>query len=166
MEQLYDGIVLSAALFYSMYVSSLLCSYICHMSTVYCRSSLTLMFDIIIKPFSSQEMNKNWSGVNRNALINADGSTPFICSPVAPMNIMVNDSFDKDLVPGPKHGSLPLAMIAKFLPLLLGLVGEGMNVKELIPEDISTVESVPITWACTTNPLRSILLRVHHIIRD
>lgn len=50
-------------------------------------------------------MNNNWSGVNRNALINADGSTPFIYASVASMNIMFNDSFDKDLVPGPKHGN-------------------------------------------------------------
>ena len=78
-------------------------------------------------------MNKSWSGVNRNALINADGSTPFICSPAVPLNVLVNNSFDKDKVPEPKHGSVPIVMLAKFMPLLLGLVSDGMNVKELIP---------------------------------
>jgi hypothetical protein len=38
-------------------------------------------------------------------------------------------------------------MLAKFMPLVLRLVvGDGMNVKELIPQDISKVEISPITW--------------------
>jgi hypothetical protein len=37
-------------------------------------------------------------------------------------------------------------MLAKFMPLVLGLVSDGMNVKELIPKDISKVEISPITW--------------------
>jgi hypothetical protein len=37
-------------------------------------------------------------------------------------------------------------MLVKFMPLVMGLVGDGMTVKELIPEDISKVEICLITW--------------------
>jgi len=127
----------SSVLYVKTYISSIL--------LFLCLVLICLIY--ILNTFLSlKEMNKSWSGVNRNALINADGSTPFICSPAVPLNVQVNDSFDKDRVPEPKHGSVPIVMLVKFMPLVMGLVGDGMTVKELIPEDISKVEICPITW--------------------
>ncbi|KAL3809792.1 hypothetical protein ACHAXA_004033 [Cyclostephanos tholiformis] len=104
----------------------------------YCTECGTVLYNVW-KP--------TWCAANRNALFIDDGS-PFVptCTPV--MNIMSKNAFDQDKVPEPKHKSAPLGMFVKFIPLVVGLVGDGSNskVNALIPVDISKVESVPITW--------------------
>ena len=104
----------------------------------YCTECGTVLFNV---------WAPNWCAVNRNAMTAADGS-PFVptCTPV--LNILCKHAFDKDKVPEPKHSSVPLGMLVKFLPLITGLAGDGSNSKEkaLIAEDISKVESVPINW--------------------
>jgi len=64
------------------------------------------------------------------------------------LNVNSKHAFDKDKVPEPTHTGAPLGMLVKFLPLITGLAGDGSNSKEkaLFAEDISKVESVPITW--------------------
>ena len=104
----------------------------------YCTECGTVLFNV---------WAPRWCAANRNALTAGDGS-PFVptCTPV--LNIQCKYAFDKDKVPTPKHNSLPLGMLVKFIPLLTGLAGDGSNSKEktLIAEDISKVESIPITW--------------------
>jgi hypothetical protein len=102
----------------------------------YCTECGTVLFNVW-KP--------NWCAANRNILSTIDGSS-FVptCTPV--LNIMAKNAFDQEKVPEPKHQSAPIGMLLNFLKV--GLTGDGRNskVKALIPEDISKVESVPITW--------------------
>jgi hypothetical protein len=104
----------------------------------YCTECGTVLFNV---------WAPTWCAANRNAMTVADGS-PFEpkCTPV--LNVNSKHAFNKGKVPKPKHNSLPLGMLVKFIPLLTGFAGDGSNSKEkaLFAEDISKVESVPITW--------------------
>ncbi|KAL3794988.1 hypothetical protein ACHAW5_002157 [Stephanodiscus triporus] len=103
----------------------------------YCTECGTVLFNV---------WAPKWCAVNRNAMTAADGS-PFV--PKGPvLNINAKSAFDKDKVPEPKHGSVTVGMLVKFIPLLTGLAGDGSNSKvtALMAEDLSKVESVPITW--------------------
>ena len=104
----------------------------------YCTECGTVLFNVWLP---------NLCAANRNVLSTVDGS-PFVptCTPV--LNVMAKNAFDQNKVPEPKHKSAPLGMLLKFIPLMMGLAGDGRNskVKALIPEDISKVESVPMSW--------------------
>lgn len=88
----------------------------------------------------------NWCAANRNAMTTSDGSA--FQPEGAVTNVMCKSAFVPDEVPEPKSGMVPFGILLKFIPLMSGLMGDGSNAKDkaLIPEDLSKVESVPITW--------------------
>eukprot|EP00571_Detonula_confervacea_P016070 CAMPEP_0172310206 /NCGR_PEP_ID=MMETSP1058-20130122/11351_1 /TAXON_ID=83371 /ORGANISM="Detonula confervacea, Strain CCMP 353" /LENGTH=149 /DNA_ID=CAMNT_0013022975 /DNA_START=216 /DNA_END=665 /DNA_ORIENTATION=- len=103
----------------------------------YCTECGTVLFNV---------WQPNWCAANRNAMTTADGSAFQPKGTV--MNINCKNAFDKDKVPAPNHGSVPFGTLFKFIPLIAGLTCDGSNAKDkaLIPEDLSKVEIVPITW--------------------
>lgn len=104
----------------------------------YCTECKTVLF-IAFFP--------TWCAPNRNALVEAESGKAF--EPVGEvLNINAKHAFDESAVPNPKHATLPFGMLFKFIPLIIGLIGDGSNANEkaLIPEDMSKVEVVPITW--------------------
>mmetsp|Transcript_14888 Transcript_14888/g.27080 ORF Transcript_14888/g.27080 Transcript_14888/m.27080 type:complete len:201 (+) Transcript_14888:72-674(+) len=103
----------------------------------YCTKCGTVLFNA---------WTPNWCAANRNAMITSDGSA--FQPEGAVTNTLCKSAFDPDTVPEPKSGMLPFGILFKFIPLIAGLMGDGSNANEnaLIPEDMSKVESVPITW--------------------
>jgi hypothetical protein len=102
----------------------------------YCTKCGTILFNVYLP---------TWCAVNRNALTNADGEA--FATTGAVVNINCKHAFDTAKVKDPKHNSVPLKMLLKFIPMLVGLVGDGSNKDEtLIPEDMSKVPVSPITW--------------------
>ena len=102
----------------------------------YCKDCGTVLFNV---------WAPNWCAANRNAMTTSDGK-PLPSNSI--MNVNCSKSFDKTKCPKPSHGSVPFGTLFKFIPLLAGLGCDGSNGNEkaLIPEDISKVEVVPITW--------------------
>ena len=102
----------------------------------YCTECGTVLFNVYAP---------NWCAANRNALTTSDGSA--YKPEGAIMNVNCKSSFDKEKCPEPKSGTVPLGMLFKFIPLLAGVFCDGSNKeKALVPEDITKVEAVPITW--------------------
>jgi hypothetical protein len=108
----------------------------------YCTECGTVLFNV---------WAPNWCAANRNALTTgSDGTT----TPYEPskevMNVNCKSSFDNTKISNPKHNTVPMSMLFKFIPLIAGLGCDGSNAKDeggkLMPDDISKVESVPITW--------------------
>lgn len=89
----------------------------------------------------------SWCAPNRNALTETEGGKAFEPKGAVP-NINCKYAFDKNAVPDPKYSTIPFGMLFKFVPLVAGLGCDGSNAKEkaLIPQDMSKVEVVPITW--------------------
>ncbi|KAL7455001.1 hypothetical protein ACHAWC_007247 [Mediolabrus comicus] len=105
----------------------------------YCTKCGTMLFNVYLP---------NWCAVNRNCLTNSDGSAY-----VPPggkdkvININCKSAFDPDKIGEPKHNAIPFGILFKFLPSILGLIGDGSNTEaNLIPEDLDKVEVSPITW--------------------
>lgn len=107
-------------------------------SRPYCTSCGTVLFNVF---------QPNWVAANRNAMTNtADGSAFEPAGKVT--NVNAKAAYDSSKVPDPKHGSVPVGTLLKFIPLIAGVFCDGSNKKEkaLIPEDMDKVEVVPITW--------------------
>lgn len=104
----------------------------------YCTECKTVLFNAFCP---------NWAAPNRNAIIKANGEVAFDPNDKLP-NVMCKYAFDNAGICKPKHGSIPIGMLLKFIGLISGVEGDGSNANEkaLIPEDMSKVEVVPITW--------------------
>ena len=106
------------------------------MARPYCISCGTMVFNVFLK---------NWVAANRNAITKSDGS-PFVPEGTV-KNINCKYAFDPDTTPEPKHGTVPLGMLMRFMPIIMGFGCDGSNASEaLLPEDMDKVEVVPITW--------------------
>jgi len=103
----------------------------------YCNNCKTLIFNVFLP---------NWVAANRNALTKSDGAAFVPEGTIKNVNCKV--AFDPKAVPEPKHNSVPVGTIMKFMPLMMGIGCDGSNKSEkaLIPEDMAKVEAVPITW--------------------
>ena len=103
----------------------------------YCTSCKTMVFNVFAP---------NWCAANRNAMTKSDGSA--FVPEGSIKNVNCKAAFDPKAVPEPKHSSVPVGTIMKFMPLMMGIGCDGSNKTEkaLMPEDMSKVEVVPITW--------------------
>ena len=103
----------------------------------YCNKCGTMVFNVFLP---------NWVAVNRNAMTKSDGSA-FVPEGTV-KNINCKHAFDPAAAPEPKHNTVPVGTIMKFIPLMMGLGCDGSNKSEkaLMPEDMAKVEAVPITW--------------------
>ena len=105
----------------------------------YCTDCGTVLFNVFAP---------TWAAANRNALTTGeDGTTPYEFKGKI-MNVNCKHAFDKDKCPAPTHSSVPFGTLFKLIPLIAGIGCDGSNAKDtaLVPEDMSKVEVVPITW--------------------
>ena len=106
------------------------------MARPYCSSCGTMVFNVFLP---------NWVAANRNAITKSDGSA-FVPDGTV-KNINCKYAFDPDATPEPKHGTVPLGMLMRFVPIIMGFGCDGSNASEaLLPENMDKVEVVPITW--------------------
>ncbi len=106
------------------------------MARPYCTNCKTMVFNVFLA---------NWAAVNRNALTKSDGSA-FVPGGTI-KNINCKHAFDPAAAPEPKHNTVPLGILARFMPIIMGFGCDGSNKSEaLLPEDMAKVEVVPITW--------------------
>ena len=102
----------------------------------YCNKCGTMVFNVFLP---------NWAAVKRNAMTKSDGSA-FVPEGTI-KNINCKHAFDPTAAPEPKHNTVPLGILVRFMPIIMGFGCDGSNKSDaLLPEDMAKVEVVPITW--------------------